>query len=53
MVKKEEQSTYEVVEVPTETARVIKNNDTEETMDIQTTLALILNKLEELKKVLK
>lgn len=55
MSKKEEETKkiYEVVEVPTETARVIRNNETGETMDIQISLAQILNELKELKSVLK
>ena len=52
MAKEEKKQKYAVVEIATQTAPVILDNETEERHTIETALAKILNKLEELNKAM-
>jgi hypothetical protein len=49
-VKKEESKRFEVVEVPTQTALVIKDNKTDALLEDKQVIAEILNSLEQIKK---
>ena len=49
---KEAKNTYELVEVPTETALVIKDNENNKVMNQMEALVLILNELAKIKKAL-
>ena len=47
---KEQKMRYELVEVPTQTAVVIKDNQTEKVYQIEQAMAEVLNILDEIKK---
>ena len=48
--KAERENAFETGEIATQTAMVIKNNSTGDLMNVEQSLVLILNKLEELKR---
>lgn len=48
--KQEEQEMYELVDVPTQTTPMIRNNETGEIMDVNMTLLHICKKLDVIEK---